>query len=63
MQIDEQTKQAIKQRMQELNSDPSFRAQLEKEISHLKGRNLKRYINREAVKKSEYEVRGTNQGQ
>lgn len=56
MQFDEQTKKQIQARMQELSEDPAFKEKLDREVSKLKGRNLKKYI-REAAKKSEYEVR------
>jgi len=57
MTFDKATKEAIHARMKELDSDTEFKAKLEKEIAPLKGRNLKRYIIKEAVKKSQNEVR------
>lgn len=59
MELDIHTQEQIKKRMQELSNDSSFTKQLDKEIANLKGRNLKKYI-KEAVKKSEHEVRSRN---
>lgn len=57
MEFDQATKDAIKHRMEELNKDPQFMKKIDKETRNLRGRNLRRYISKEAIKKSEHEVR------
>ena len=57
MTFDKATAEAIAKRMKELDKDPNFKKQTDKEIGRLKGRNLKRYIAKEAIKKSEKEGR------
>lgn len=56
MEFDEETKKAVKKRMEELDKDPAFKEKLEKEVARLKGRNLRHYIS-SATKRSEKEVR------